>query len=206
MNNENNVKLEKGLALKIIMPVLLICIVAGIWGIKNEQKKTDHVQAYIPSIIESQTPSVAPVDKLSMDMIDNVDFSLHVTEKIDLDQLKSYGIPVVIDFGSDSCTTCKETNSVLKELNKELKGKAIIKFVDVWKYKELAQGYPVSMIPTQILIDSSGKPYKPKDPESKKMKLYISGITKEHLFTAHQGGITKEQLVEILEEMGMENY
>lgn len=30
---------------------------------------------------------------------DNADFSLHVTDVIDLEQLKSYGLPIIIDFG-----------------------------------------------------------------------------------------------------------
>jgi thioredoxin 1 len=92
---------------------------------------------------------------------------------------------------------------VLKELNEELKGKAIIKFVDVWKYQELAQGYPISLIPTQIFIDANGKPFKPKDPQASQMKMYSTKDKGEHVFTAHEGGMTKDQLLSALKEMGM---
>jgi thioredoxin 1 len=61
------------------------------------------------------------------------DFSLFVTEPIDFDRLTSYGIPIMIDFGADSCVPCKEMSPVLKKLNAELQGKAIIRFIDVWK-------------------------------------------------------------------------
>ena len=93
---------------------------------------------------------------------------------------------------------------VLQELNRELQGKAIIKFVDVWKYQALAQGYPISVIPTQIFIDAEGKPYTPKDAEGKNMKLYSLKDTNEHVFTAHEGAMTKEELLEVLEEMGIQ--
>lgn len=75
---------------------------------------------------------------------------------------------------------------MLEELHAELEGKAIIKFVDVWKYQELVQGYPISLIPTQIFIDASGKPYKPKDPKARQMKLYSSRDNGEHVFTVHE--------------------
>lgn len=110
----------------------------------------------------------------------------------------------MIDFGADSCIPCKEMAPVLKELNSELQGKAIIKFVDVWKYQSLAEGYPISLIPTQIFIDAKGKPYIPKDPEAIGVNMYSNNDTKEHQFTTHEGGLTKEQLLNVLEEMGLE--
>ncbi|RCX17900.1 thioredoxin [Anaerobacterium chartisolvens] len=300
MDNENNTKFKKGLAVKIIMPVVLICVVVGIWVVKNEQKNTDPVETdklsvlesqnhsvnledkptdvesqstsvgstdkssmdesethsavstdkpatvesqdsgvtstEKPSVVKSEKPSAAPTDKpievksekpsaaptdkpievesekTSADLTDkpstvnpdNVDFDLHVTEKIDLEKLKSYGLPIVIDFGADSCIPCKQMAPVLEDLNAELKGKAIIKFVDVWKYRDLAEGYPISLIPTQIFIDANGNPFKPKDPQTMQMRLYSTRDTNEHVFTAHEGGMTKEQLVSALEEMGLE--
>ena len=179
MSDENAIKPKKGIALKIIIPVLLVCIIIGIWAVKNNKK------------------DITAIDS------DNPDFALHVTEKIDLEKLKSYGLPIIIDFGADSCIPCKEMAPVLKELNAELSGKAIIRFVDVWKYQDFAEGYPISVIPTQIFVDTSGKPYKPEGPESMQMKQYSSRDTNEHVFTAHEGGMTKEQILSALKEMGM---
>jgi len=172
-------KSKKGLIAKIVIPVLIVCVIVGIWAIKNNKKDAGLVST------------------------DNSDFALHVTEKIDLEKLKSYGLPIIIDFGADSCIPCKEMAPVLKELNSELEGKAIIRFADVWKYRELAQGYPISVIPTQIFIDANGKPYKPKNSESKQMKLYSSKDSGEHIFTTHEGGLTKVQLLRVLTEMGL---
>lgn len=169
----------KKTALKIIVPILLLCLLVAIWFIKNSQEDV--------------------VSKAST----NPDFALHVTTVLDLEKLKSYGLPIVIDFGADSCIPCKEMAPVLKQLNEELQGRAIVKFVDVWKYQPLAQGYPINLIPTQIFIDASGKPYTPKQPEAKQMTLFSSKETGEHVFTTHEGGMTKEQLLEALKEMGL---
>ena len=180
MNKESDVENKRNIIMKIIIPILLVCIIAGIWIFKNSQTAE-------PSANEN-----------------NPDFALHVTEKIDLEKLKSYGVPIIIDFGADSCIPCKEMAPVLKELNEELRGKAIIKFVDVWKYQSFAEGYPISVIPTQVFFDANGKPFSPKDPDAMQMKLYSMRDTNEHIFTVHEGGIKKDQLLAVLKEMGME--
>ncbi|MCX7749135.1 MAG: thioredoxin family protein [Clostridia bacterium] len=180
MSNENVTSSKKGMAIKIIIPVLLVCVLVGIWVVKNNKKDT------------------APLSS-----VENTDFALHVTEKLDLEKLKSYKVPIIIDFGSDSCIPCKLMAPVLKELNTEMQGKAIIRFVDVWKYKDLAEGYPISVIPTQIFIDANGKPYKPKNPDALELKQYTSKDTGEHVFTAHEGGLTKDQMLSVLKEMGV---
>lgn len=91
---------------------------------------------------------------------------------------------------------------ILKTLNKELAGKAIVLFVDVWKFNSLAEGFPIEVIPTQIFIDAQGNPYMPSENESVQYIQYTYRDTGELAFTAHQGGITEEQLREVLSEMG----
>jgi thioredoxin 1 len=179
MDYESIKSTKKTNAIKVIISVLLLLIVVGIWFTKNFNKESNLVNS------------------------ENSDFALHVTEQIDINKLKSYGMPIVIDFGADSCIPCKEMAPVLKELNEELQGKAIIKFVDVWKYTDVGEDYPISIIPTQIFIDASGKPYNPKDPDAIQMKLYKMRDTGEHVFTAHEGGLTKDQFLDILKEMGL---
>lgn len=172
-------------AAKTLVPVLIILAVAGVWLLKNSQNGSSGVGS--PGVEDS-----------------NPDFALHVTENMNLEELRSYGIPIVIDFGADSCIPCKEMAPVLRQLNEELRGEAIVKFVDVWKYPSLVEGYPVSVIPTQVFIDSDGKPYVPKDPDSLGLKIYSTKDTNEHVFTTHEGGLTRDQLLWVLEEMGLE--
>ncbi|KUO73747.1 MAG: thioredoxin [Desulfosporosinus sp. BRH_c37] len=162
---------------KIIIPILIITVIVGIFILKGSQEK----------------PMAANTG----------DFDLEATA-IDLKQLKSYGLPIVIDFGADSCVPCKEMAPVLKKLNQEMQGKAIVKFVDVWKNKTAADDFPVQVIPTQFYFDKEGNPFVPKDADAMQMMLYSTKDTNKHVYTAHQGGMTEEQLRAVLKEMGVE--
>jgi thioredoxin 1 len=181
--------LSKSLAVKIIIPVLIIAVIGAIWFLKNPGP---------------QAPSGEDISLSKTDIDSNPDFDLLITEAIDLEQLKSYGLPIIIDFGADSCIPCKEMAPVLAKLNKDLRGKAIIRFVDVWKYQELSQDYPISVIPTQVLFDKDGKPFTPSDPQGMQMNMYSSKDTNEHVFTTHEGGMTEEMMLAALKEMGLE--
>ena len=195
MVEKGKIKLSRGLVIKIVVPALIIIGVIAIWITKNSNELTKGNE----TVAEKNN---VKVDEIAA--IDNVDFELNITEVIDLEQLKSYGVPIVIDFGADSCIPCKEMAPVLEKLNDELKGKAIVRFVDVWKYPDLATGFPISIIPTQVLIDKDGKPYVPTEANSKGMIMYETKDNNEHVFTTHEGGITEEELLNILKEMGME--
>jgi len=133
----------------------------------------------------------------------NPDFALNVTDSLDLDQLKSYGLPIIIDFGADYCQPCRELAPTIEALNEELQGKAIVRYIDVEKYPNFADGFPISVIPTQIFIDSSGNPYTPKDASAIPLKMYADQNTGKLAVTAHEGGLTKDELIVILKEMGM---
>ncbi|HZW49685.1 MAG TPA: thioredoxin family protein [Bacillota bacterium] len=169
---------KRKLVIKIIIPVLIVCIVMTIWILKNSQKSNATVSG-------------------------NPDFALLVTDEIDLDQLKSYGIPILLDFGSDSCVPCQELAPVIEELNQELQGKAIVRYLDVWKYPALAQNYPITVIPTQLFIDAKGNPYVPEDANAIALHMFATKDTNVHIFTTHEGGLTKNEFLSILKEMGM---
>jgi thioredoxin 1 len=93
---------------------------------------------------------------------------------------------------------------VLEELNKDLAGKAIILFVDVWKYRNLAGGVPIQVIPTQVFFDATGKPFTPPEDFPIQFNSYLVRDTNEHVFTTHEGGLDKSQLMAILAAMGMD--
>lgn len=132
------------------------------------------------------------------------DIPLSVTA-IDLPALKEYKIPIIFDFGADSCIPCKEMAPVLQKLNAEMQGKAVIQFADVWKNPNAASGYPVTVIPTQFFYNADGTPYVPGDQVRKipGFELHTDPATGEHLFTSHKGGLTEEQMRQILAEMGV---
>lgn len=179
MNGNQEIRSSRNTTIKILIPIIIIVAIISIWFLKNPKQ--------INQITE-----------------DNPDFTLHVTDTLDVEQLKQYELPIIIDFGADSCIPCKEMAPVLKELNEELRGKAIIKFVDVWKHERLAEGYPIRVIPTQVFFDKEGRPHTPSKSQVIGMQMYYMKDTNEHVLTVHEGGLTKEEILNILKELGME--
>lgn len=173
--------------LKILVLVLIAAALVAVWSLKN-----------IPVLSSSEKGSI----QTSAIPESEGDFALEASE-IDLDALKEYGLPIIIDFGADSCLPCREMYPVLETMNAEMQGKAIIKFVDVWKNSEVAADFPIQVIPTQFFYNSDGSPYVPSDTIGIDFTLYSSKTTNEHVFTVHQGGLTEDQMKAILEDMGV---
>ncbi len=183
---------RKSLVLKILIPVLVVVIVGAMWFIKNT-----------PDALEDT--NTVSTDELP-DHLKDADFSLNVLSEIDFASLAEYGLPVIADYGADSCIPCKEMAPVLKKLNEELRGKAFIKFVDVWQNAEAAANVPIQVIPTQVIFQADGTPFVPSEELASKIPfdMYSHRETGEHVFTVHQGGLTEEQMRIILAEMGVE--
>ena len=177
---------------QILIPFVIVAILVVLWFLKNAQPESD-----APSITEP-TGTVA-------DHLQNADFSLNATEQIDFAARSEYGLPIIVDYGSDSCIPCKKMAPVLVKLNAEMRGKAFIKFVDVWEHYEAAGNVPLQMIPTQFFVNADGTPFIPSDALAAeivfKMEYDQSG---NHAFTSHTGGLTEEQMRMILKEMGVQ--
>ncbi|MBY1896620.1 MULTISPECIES: thioredoxin family protein [unclassified Clostridium] len=180
---------KKSLIAKILIPILIAVAIIAIFIAKNMQNPTTE-----PSVIDStkQTDN----DK---------GFPLKVTS-VSLEEIKQYGIPTVIDFGSDSCIPCKQMAPVLETLNSEWQGKAAVQFMDVWEYTDGVENFPVQVIPTQVFFNADGTPFVPSDELASKIQftMYSDKSNDEHIFTVHQGGITEEEMREIFAEMGVE--
>lgn len=170
----------------------IIAVIGVLWIVKNG-KADENPRAAAQSV----NPSAPAKDAL-------LDGDLDLTAPFDLADFRAAGVPVIIDFGADSCVPCKEMAPVLVALHDELKGKAIIRFVDVWKYRDLAEGIPLQVIPTQVFFDATGKPFAPSEKLQIPMTQDKTRDTGEHVFTTHEGGLTKDQLLSVLYEMGMQ--
>jgi thioredoxin 1 len=66
-------------------------------------------------------------------------------------------LPRLVDLGADKCIPCKMMAPILEELKTTYNGKFQVDFIDVWKNPDEAPKYKISVIPTQIFYDSSGK-------------------------------------------------
>lgn len=174
---------NKKLIIRIIVPVLILVALTVIWVVKTH-------------------PTPTTIDNNLVTAENKEDFVLE-TATVDLETLTAYGLPIIFDFGSDSCIPCKEMAPVLQTMNVEMQGKAIIKFVDVWKHKQAADGFPIQVIPTQIFIKADGTPYVPSDGMDVEFTMYSYKETGEHAFTVHQGGLTEDQMRAILADMGV---
>lgn len=199
---------------KILIPLLIITVIGGMWivkysagkktdnptEVKNDDKLSDEMQNGDDLPDETQNS-----DDLSNNLAD-ADFSLRETEAIDFKALSAYGLPIIVDYGADTCIPCKQMAPVLEKANKEFYGKAFIKFINVWDYPKAADNVPVQLIPTQILFNADGTPFVPSKELAKKIQfnMYSDRKTGKHTFTIHQGGLTEEQMWEILKDMGVE--
>lgn len=86
--------------------------------------------------------------------------------------------PLLIELGSETCQPCREMKPILKRLNKELQGKAKIKYLDVYKYNEVSKNFNYKILPTQIFFNE-GKVY-----------------------AAHEGLLSHKEIMEVFKEMG----
>ena len=213
---------RRNLVLKIIIPIVVVAVIAGIWFFKTyekpqevagvtssvtsaeESKKTAASNTTVTTNESQETASSSSTATTTDETEEKINTDLVLEARdVSLDKLKLYKLPIIIDFGADSCIPCKEMAPVLKKLNAEWQGKVIVKFFDVWKYPDAAGDFPLQVIPTQFFFDAQGNPYVPSDPEGMQMILYSLKDTQEHVYTAHQGGLTEQQIRAVFEEMGI---
>jgi len=67
------------------------------------------------------------------------------------------GLPRLVDLGSVSCIPCKMMAPILEELKKEYAGRLQVEFIDVMANPDAGTPYKISLIPTQVFFDASGK-------------------------------------------------
>lgn len=70
---------------------------------------------------------------------------------------KTNKLPMLVDLGADKCIPCKMMSPILEEMKKDYAGTIDVEFIDVWKNPDKAKEYGISVIPTQIFYDASGK-------------------------------------------------
>lgn len=84
---------KKKLLIRIIVPILVLAVLTVIWIVKTH-------------------PTPTAIDNNLVTAENKEDFLLETTS-VDLETLTAYGLPIIIDFGSDSCILCKEIAPVL---------------------------------------------------------------------------------------------
>lgn len=174
--------MKKNIISTIIILIIML-VIFGIWLIKNNKKNNDE-----QNLLESNIENV------------NEDFALNLTGKLDIEKLKSYELPIIIDFGAEWCPPCNMMKPDLVKLNKELQGEAIIRIVDVDENIDATDGYKINLLPTQIFINSDGTPYIPQDNSIDGFKV-VKDDEGNPLYTMHVGILTRFQIINIIEQM-----
>ncbi|MFH1512294.1 MAG: thioredoxin family protein [Bacillota bacterium] len=185
--------MKKKAMVQIAVVLIVGLLVVGIWVIKNNENESEKQAA--------SSDAEDAINTAASSAETNADFALEA-EAINLEQLLACQLPIIIDFGADSCVPCKEMAPMLQTMNAEMLVAAIIKFVDVWKHASAADGFPIQVIPTQVFINADGTPYAPSEDMGVEFTLYSYTDTGAHAFTIHQGGLTEDQMRAILADMG----
>lgn len=122
---------------------------------------------------------------------------------IDEEELRSGGLPVMIQFFSTSCVPCQSMMEDLRAFYSESYGRVRVVALNVEENPEAAAGYPVMVVPTQLFITASGEDYVP----SQRIIGSVGGFTAysysdtgELAYVVHQGVLTKSQMERITAE------
>ena len=112
---------------KIIIVLVLVASVAAVVVVKKKENSQAIVDNSQTAAVQTQQPSE--------------------TKKL----------PRLVDLGADKCIPCKLMAPILEEMKKDYAGTINVEFIDVWKEPDKAKEYGISIIPTQIFFDASGK-------------------------------------------------
>lgn len=168
--------------LNIIIILIIVAGIIGIWFIKNNERKNEQI-----------------IEQIKSENV-NEDFKLYVEGKLDIEKLKSYNLPIMIDFGAEWCPPCKMMKPDIIKLNNELQGEAIIRIVDVDNNIDATDSYKINLLPTQIFINSDGTPYIPKNNSIEGFET-VKDKNGNALYTMHIGILTRAQMLNIIDEM-----
>jgi len=65
----------------------------------------------------------------------------------------------MLELGSVGCIPCEQMKPVMEKLRTNYKGKLEVIFVDIRKERDTGRKFGVTMIPTQVFLDKTGKEF-----------------------------------------------
>jgi len=149
---------------------------------KSEQTKGEQAKGVNPNLPADASPII-------------------ITE-LDLEDLLSKGLPVILNFGDDSPAS-KNTLATLAIFNRDIGDIALIRSVDLTSNPSAKEGFPVPILPTQFFYMADGKPITLPIGIGVILSSYNDLETMETVFTAHEGDITFDELIKVLSFMGV---
>lgn len=70
-------------------------------------------------------------------------------------QVLALGKPTVVEFGANSCASCREMKPVLHALSQDLR--LIVADVDILKERDYISRYQIRLMPTQVFYNAKGE-------------------------------------------------
>ncbi len=120
---------------------------------------------------------------------------------LDMEELKAQELPILLFFSTADCPVCREFRPTVEQFYAETRDRAVVRYLDLTNYPELAANFPIQAVPAQALYLAGGKPYVPGEETPGNFSLYNLRATGEHALTLQVGSLTEAQLDQILEEM-----
>jgi len=152
--------------------LLLLATIAGIWLLARWMKRVSRQEsdsfmnklgriAIVVVLIVAVVVAIAVRQNKSGQKSTGQEGGEVATQQIPAEytpeQITAKGLPALIDVGAGTCIPCKLMAPILEELKRELEGKVVVQFLDLNKFPGVARVYRISVMPTQIFYDASGK-------------------------------------------------
>lgn len=185
--------------IRVLFCILLIIAIAyiGISMLKKEKnKKVENMLEFThQNEISTHTEEPTTIEKQTK--------TYSIPEESMLHTLTQQNLPIILRFGTEYCPKCIEMEPIYESVKEKTQGKAIIEYIDKQKQPDIAEQYPIHLIPTQILVNADGTPYNGEKIEDKRFEKYYD-TEGNHTITVCKGAMTEEEIMNILREMGME--
>ena len=130
------------------------------------------------------------------------EYNFEVTD-FNLEELKSYNVPILLQFGASWCPPCQAMKPYLADLYDQYKDQMFILYLDVDLLENGTHGHPVQVLPTQFFYNADGTPLIPCD-SFQNIERLVDRNTGEHVLTRNQGYLDLDSLVHLLRDMGVE--
>jgi thioredoxin 1 len=94
---------------------------------------------------------------LSIFILMQMSCSNNSTDSTKIDKIDSTRKITFIELGSDNCIPCQNMQPILDSIQKKYGNQILVKFIDVIKNPNDAEPYKISVMPTQVFLDSLNK-------------------------------------------------
>lgn len=105
------------------------------------------VAAALAAVASGRAPSATPA----------VEVPIPALSPVDLESALKAGVPLIVEFGGETCIPCMHMQAVLKNLRARLGKRARVSNFWIHPNPEVARRHQIMVMPTQIIFDARGR-------------------------------------------------